>query len=214
MGRFCPPEVQRQRFEAAWATGELIPILSVFAGQILFPEANAIVAWMVREKIRAQVHDPEVARLLCPTDHPFATKRPCLDTGYFATFNRPHVRLVDLRSPPIRSITETGITLANVANQPDEAMPFDAIVYATGFDAMTGALVAVDITGRDGQTLRAKWANGPAELNAAGYCAPGCARRRRDSMPSAATPHNISDQRSGSGTAGTPEMSSAIQPWS
>ena len=160
MGRFCTPQLQRERFEAAWQTGELIPILGVFADQILFPEANAIVAGMVREKIRAVVHDPETARLLSPTDHAFGTKRPCLDTGYFATFNRPNVRLVDLRTRPIATITETGIRLAGEGA--DEAMHFDAIVYATGFDAMTGALVAVDITGRNGVTLRQKWAHGPA----------------------------------------------------
>ena len=154
-GRYSPPEVHRERFEAAWQTGELIPILGVFADQILFPDANAIVAEMVREKIRAVVKDPQTAELLCPKDHPFGTKRPCLDTNYYATFNLPHVRLVDLRSHPIRTITETGIALA------DETMEFDAIVYATGFDAMTGALVAVDIAGatvshssRSGRTAR------------------------------------------------------------
>ena len=155
MGRFSAPELQRERFEAAWQTGELIPILGVFADQILFPEANAIVAGMVREKIRSVVQDPQTAALLSPQDHPFGTKRPCLDTGYYATFNQPHVRLIDLRSRPIQRITESGIELA------DETMSFDAIVYATGFDAMTGAVVAVDITGRDGQTLKQKWAQGP-----------------------------------------------------
>jgi cation diffusion facilitator CzcD-associated flavoprotein CzcO/acetyl esterase/lipase len=154
-GRYSPPEVHRERFEAAWQTGELIPILGVFADQILFPDSNAIVAEMVREKIRAVVKDPQTAELLCPKDHPFGTKRPCLDTNYYATFNLPHIRLVDLRSHPIRTITETGIALA------DEMMEFDAIVYATGFDAMTGALVAVDIAGRDGLTLKQKWAHGP-----------------------------------------------------
>jgi cation diffusion facilitator CzcD-associated flavoprotein CzcO/acetyl esterase/lipase len=155
MGRFATPELRRERFEAAWQAGELINILGVFADQILFPEANELVAEGVREKIRAQVRDPQVAELLCPKDHPFGTKRPCLDTGYYATFNQPHVRLVDLRRHPIETITETGIALA------DEAMDFDAIVYATGFDAMTGAIVSVDITGRDGRTLKDKWAHGP-----------------------------------------------------
>ncbi|MEJ8852206.1 flavin-containing monooxygenase [Variovorax rhizosphaerae] len=154
-GRYSPPEVHRERFEAAWQSGELIPILSVFADQILFRDANAIVAGLVREKIRGVVQDPQIADLLCPTDHPFGTKRPCLDTGYYATFNLPHVRLVDLRRHPIQSITETGIELAG------EALAFDAIVYATGFDAMTGAIVSVDITGRDGLTLKQKWASGP-----------------------------------------------------
>ncbi len=156
MGRFAPAELQRERFEAAWASGELVPVLNVFADQILYPEANALVAEMVREKIRAEVRDPELARLLCPQDHAIGTKRPCLDSGYFATFNQPHVRLIDLRSRPITHITETGIALA------DEALDFDAIVYATGFDAMTGALVAVDIRGREGITLKDKWAHGPS----------------------------------------------------
>lgn len=154
-GRYSPPEVHRERFEAAWKTGELIPILGVFADQALFPDANAIVAEAVREKIRAVVKDPATAELLCPKDHPFGTKRPCLDTNYYATYNLPHVQLVDLRSRPIETITETGIALK------DGAMDFDAIVYATGFDAMTGAIVAVDITGRDGVTLKQKWAHGP-----------------------------------------------------
>jgi cation diffusion facilitator CzcD-associated flavoprotein CzcO/acetyl esterase/lipase len=154
-GRYSPPQVHRERFEAAWQTGELIPIGSVFADQILFPDANAIVAEKVREKIRAVVKDAQTAELLCPKDYPFGTKRPCLDTGYYATFNRPNVRLIDLRSRPIETITATGIALK------DEAMDFDAIVYATGFDAMTGAIVSVDITGRDGVSLKQKWAHGP-----------------------------------------------------
>jgi acetyl esterase/lipase len=154
-GRYSPPQVHRERFEAAWQAGELIPILSVFADQIQFPDSNAIVAESVREKIRAVVKDPQTAELLCPKDHPFGTKRPCLDTGYYATFNRPNVRPVDLRSRPIETITETGIALG------DEAMDFDAIVYATGFDAMTGAIVAVEVTGRDGVTLKQKWAHRP-----------------------------------------------------
>jgi cation diffusion facilitator CzcD-associated flavoprotein CzcO/acetyl esterase/lipase len=155
MGRYATTEVQRARFEAAWAAGELIDILDVFADQIVFPDANEIVAGMIREKIRAVVRDPATAELLCPRDFPFGAKRPCLDTGYYATFNQPHVRLVDLRRHPIRTLTETGIDLA------DESLAFDAIVFATGFDAMTGPIVAVDIAGRDARTLKQKWAQGP-----------------------------------------------------
>ena len=155
MGRFSTPQVQRERFEAAWQAGELVSIGGVFADQLVFPEANHIVAEMVREKIRATVENPQTAELLCPKDHAIGTKRACVDTGYYATFNQPHVRLVDLRSHPIDTITEAGIDLAG------ESLAFDAIVYATGFDAMTGALVSVDIAGRDGRTLKEKWANGP-----------------------------------------------------
>ena len=150
-----PPELRRERLEAAWAAGELFEILGVFNDQMVSPEANEVVAEFIREKIRSIVDDPETAELLCPKDHPFGTKRPCLDTNYYATFNLPHVRLVDLRSHPIRTITEHGIDLV------DESLEFDAVVFATGFDAMTGAIVSVDITGRDGATLKEKWAHGP-----------------------------------------------------
>jgi acetyl esterase/lipase len=101
------------------------------------------------------VKDPATAETLCPTNHFYGTKRPCIDTGYFETFNLPHVHLVDLRKDPIRTITETGIETAS------RTFAFDAIVFATGFDAMTGAIVAVDVAGRDGRTLKAKWAEGP-----------------------------------------------------
>ena len=155
------PEVRRERFEAAWAKGELFEILGIFNDQAISKAANDIVADMIREKIRGVVDDPATAELLCPKDHAFGTKRPCLDTNYFATFNKPHVRLVDLRSTPITTITETGLELSGGADAGGETLEFDAIVYATGFDAMTGAIVAVDITGRDGVTLRDKWVGGP-----------------------------------------------------
>ncbi|MGE0384139.1 MAG: alpha/beta hydrolase fold domain-containing protein, partial [Gammaproteobacteria bacterium] len=132
--------------------------ISIFADQGLFEDANALVAEYVRNRIRATVKDPAVADALCPKDHPFGTKRPCLDSGYYETYNRPNVRLVDLKRTPIASITETGIDIDD--GRGGESMAFDAIVYATGFDAMTGALVAVDITGRDGRTLKAEWAEG------------------------------------------------------
>ena len=148
-------EVRRERFEAAWQAGELFAILGVFNDQAVNPVSNQLVAEMIREKIRAVVSDPGVADLLCPTDYPFGTKRPCLDTRYFETFNQPHVRLVDLRTTPIVAVTEAGIDTA------EESFEFDAIVFATGFDAMTGPLVSVDVTGADGVTLRDKWERGP-----------------------------------------------------
>ena len=154
-GRYSEPQQQRERFEAAWQLGELVPILNVFADQLLFADANAIVAEMLREKIRATVQDPATAEALCPTSYPFGSKRPCLDSGYYDCFNQPHVRLIDLRQQPVESITETGIALQG------EDLAVDAIVYATGFDAMTGALAAVDIRGRGGLKLTDKWADGP-----------------------------------------------------
>jgi cation diffusion facilitator CzcD-associated flavoprotein CzcO/acetyl esterase/lipase len=149
------PEVRRERFEKAWEAGELFEILGVFADQAVNPAANEIVSEMIREKIRGVVHDPAIAELLCPKEHFFGTKRPCLDTNYYATYNLPHVRLVDLHRSPITTITEHGIEL------PGESLDFDAIVYATGFDAMTGAIVSVDIEGRGGVTLKDKWQHGP-----------------------------------------------------
>ena len=117
-------------------------------------EANDTMRKFVHGKIRSIVDDPEVAEALCPTNHYFATKRPCLDTNYFETYNLDHVTLVDLQKQPIATITETGI-------ETTEHMEFDAIVFATGFDAMTGAIVGVDIDGRDGESLRDAWAHGP-----------------------------------------------------
>jgi cation diffusion facilitator CzcD-associated flavoprotein CzcO/acetyl esterase/lipase len=156
LGVTASEAVRRERFEAAWEQGELFGILNVFADQGVNPASNDIVAEMIREKIRSIVKDPETAEMLCPRGHYFGTKRPCLDTGYFETFNLPHVRLVDLRKQPIVSITSGGIETAG------ESFAFDAIVYATGFDAMTGPLVAVDVEGRDGTSLKEKWADGPA----------------------------------------------------
>jgi cation diffusion facilitator CzcD-associated flavoprotein CzcO/acetyl esterase/lipase len=156
MGLTASELERRDRFEAAWEAGELFAMLGVFKDQSFNPASNEIVAEMVREKIRSAVDDPDTAEALCPKDHPFGTKRPCLDTNYFQTYNLPHVRLVDLRRTPIASITETGIDTV------EESFEVDAIVFATGFDAMTGPLVAVDIAGKGGLTLREKWADGPS----------------------------------------------------
>jgi cyclohexanone monooxygenase len=119
-------------------------------------EANAKVREFLHERIREKVQDPETARLLTPTAHPFGVKRVPLDSGYFETFNEPHVHLVDVRSNPIAEITATGVSL-----QDGTEHELDAIVYATGFDAMTGPLNRIDIRGRGGQLLREKWDDGP-----------------------------------------------------
>jgi cation diffusion facilitator CzcD-associated flavoprotein CzcO/acetyl esterase/lipase len=157
---FDVDEAERQRrFEKAWQMGDLLAPTQQFTDLQIDAEANEQFAEFVRGKIRAIVDDPETAELLCPKGYPFFTKRPCLDTNYFQTFNQDHVRLVDLHSQPIRSITESGIVFGDGDAQ--EQQDFDAIVYATGFDAMTGALVSVDIEGRDGMTLKEKWCAGP-----------------------------------------------------
>jgi cation diffusion facilitator CzcD-associated flavoprotein CzcO/acetyl esterase/lipase len=140
-------------YEAMWESGDLLP--PYFPDLLLNPAANETLCEFLRGKIRSIVKDPATAEALCPTDHFYGTKRPCLDSHYYETFNLPHVRLVDLRATPITAITPTGIdTTAG-------AFAFDAIVLATGFDAMTGAIVAVDVRGRDGRTLADKWAEGP-----------------------------------------------------
>jgi cation diffusion facilitator CzcD-associated flavoprotein CzcO/acetyl esterase/lipase len=145
----------RRRFEAAYATGEMIPLLSLWADQLANPTANEIVAEFVREKVAERLGDPELTESMLPRTYPIGAKRLCLDTNYYETFRLPHVRLVDLRRDPITTVTEAGIDTAR------ESFEFDAIVWATGFDAMTGAVVAVDITGHDGLTLEHKWEHGP-----------------------------------------------------
>jgi acetyl esterase/lipase/cation diffusion facilitator CzcD-associated flavoprotein CzcO len=148
-------EERTARYEAMWEAGELLGITGTFNDTLANAESNETLRQFIHGKIRSIVNDPEVAEALCPTNHYVGTKRACLDTNYYETYNLPHVRLVDLRKDPISTITETGIDTAN------ESFEFDAIVFATGFDAMTGAIVGVDITGRDGLTLKEKWADGP-----------------------------------------------------
>ena len=153
---FSVSETERQqRYEHAWQSGLLFETLTVYADVGINPAANHEFAEFVRNKIRSIVDDPQTAADLCPTDHPIGMKRPCLDTNYYATYNSPHVRLVNVRKHPIRQVTETGIDTA------DESFSFEAIVFATGFDAVTGAISAVDFRGRNGVALKDKWANGP-----------------------------------------------------
>lgn len=148
---------RRERFERAWAAGDLVHILTqLWADQAVDLDGNKIVQDLIREKIRAAVRDPETAAALTPDDHPFGAKRPCLDTNYYATYNRPNVTLVNLRQEPIKAITASGITTTR------RSVDLDVIVFATGFDAMTGAIRAVHpITGRGGKSLSDVWAEGP-----------------------------------------------------
>jgi cyclohexanone monooxygenase len=128
---------------------------AAFADLVLIEAANDTVAEFLRSKIRETVKDPATAELLCPKDYPFGTKRPCVDTRYFETFNRDNVTLVDVKSSPIEEITPAGLRTQ------DAEYEFDCLVFATGFDAMTGALLSIDIRGRSGQTLKEKWEGGP-----------------------------------------------------
>lgn len=142
-------------YEAAWQQGGL-GFRATFQDMMVDQAANDEAASFLRGKIRAVVHDPVTAARLTAFDHPFATKRPPIDTGYFETFNRGNVRLVDIRADPIARITKRGVRLES-----GEEIPLDIIVFATGFDALTGPLLKLAITGRDGTRLADAWAEGP-----------------------------------------------------
>jgi cyclohexanone monooxygenase len=147
------PDERERVFEARWALGGLL-FLGAFDDLLVSHDANAYAADFVRRKIRAVVKDPEVADLLAPKTL-IGCKRLCVDTGYFETFNRPNVTLVDISTAPIGSATATTLRAG------DTDYTIDDLVCATGFDAMTGALLAVDIRGRDGRSLADEWADGP-----------------------------------------------------
>lgn len=121
----------------------------------LEPEANELLSNFVAEKIRGRVDDPATAERLIPKDHGFGTKRVILESNYFETYNRSNVSLVDLKEEPIRRITPDGLETA------ERAYEFDVIILATGYDAVTGAFDRIDFRGRDGVTLRDRWAEGP-----------------------------------------------------
>jgi cyclohexanone monooxygenase len=147
------PEERERQYQEAWERGGL-PFLGAY-GDLLFEKAaNDTVAEFARRKIRELVKDATTAELLCP-DNVFGCKRLCVDTGYFETYNLPHVKLVDVSKTPIERFTARGIEVDGVE------YPLDAIVCATGFAAMTGSYDRMRITGRDGVTLAGKWRAGP-----------------------------------------------------
>ncbi len=147
-------EQRRREYETRWSRGGL-GFTATYVDLLTNPEANETAAEFCRAKIRAVVRDPAVAEVLVPRDYPVGTKRMCVDTRYYETFNRPNVTLVDIRSAPIEAITPEGL-----ATQ-ERTYAVDSLVFATGFDAMTGALLAIDIRGRGARTLRQAWAEGP-----------------------------------------------------
>jgi cyclohexanone monooxygenase len=149
-------EAERQQaYEAKWAEGGSISFLYSYTDLLLDKEANETASEFVRRKIRATVKDPKTADLLCPNDHPIGTKRLILDTDYYDTYNRDNVTLVDIKSKPIEEITPDGLRTA------DREYPLDAIVFATGFDAMTGAMKEIDIRTDAGISIKEKWEHGP-----------------------------------------------------
>lgn len=149
-------EAERQAiYEAAWEKGGL-QFRASFRDLLQDKAANDTAAAFLRSKIGEIVKDPATAAKLAAIDHPFATKRPPIDTGYFETFNRDNVALVDVRATPIERVTPAGIQTRDGTEY-----PLDIIVFATGFDAMTGPLLKMDIRGRDDVSLRDAWQAGP-----------------------------------------------------
>lgn len=142
-------------YENAWQFG-CFSLLTVYRDLLTDPAANETLCEFVRKKLRAAVNDPSVVDRLTPRDYPIGAKRMVLDTNYWATFNRPNVELVDLRATPIEQITAEGIKTT------DKEYPVDLIVFATGFDATTGSLLAMNITGIGGLSLKDAWAHGPS----------------------------------------------------
>jgi cyclohexanone monooxygenase len=147
-------EERRATYEDRWAKGGTA-FMASFTDLVTNKASNDTAVAFVHDKIRATVNDPAVAELLLPKNHPIGTKRICVDTNYYQTYNRPNVKLVDIKGAPIEEITPTGLRTGG------KEYELDAIVFATGFDAMTGALLKMGIVGRGGRSLAAKWADGP-----------------------------------------------------
>jgi cation diffusion facilitator CzcD-associated flavoprotein CzcO len=142
-------------FAAAWKDGDLNSLLFSYGDLMTDKAANDTISDFVRDQIRSTVADPELAEMLVPHNFSYGTKRPGLDTGYYATYNRDNVTLVDVTADPIVAITERGIKTAASDHE------LDIIVFATGFDAMTGALLRMELVGQDGVTLAGAWSEGP-----------------------------------------------------
>ncbi|WP_138921484.1 flavin-containing monooxygenase [Novosphingobium pentaromativorans] len=149
------PEEREAEFERRWQIGSP-NFLRAFKDISLDEEANEFAAEFVRRKIRETVKDPETAAKLIPTSHPIGSKRICVDNHYFEVFNRDNVGLVSIKEEPIVEITQNGIRTSAAE------YPLDAIVFATGYDAITGPLNAIDIRGREGRLLKDEWRDGPS----------------------------------------------------
>ena len=148
-------EDQRQElYTKRWAIGGT-GFLGSFNDLLTNADANYTAAEYVRQQIKRVVKDKETAEILCPRSYPIGTKRICIDTGYFETYNRENVNLVDISKKPIQRLVADGIIVD------DQLYAFDSIIFATGFDAMTGSIFNVDIKGRDGLALKEKWNAGP-----------------------------------------------------
>ena len=162
-----PPEERQAQYEKLWAEPGFKKWLANFYDVMMPGPANEDYAEFVRSKIRERVHDPEVAEKLVPKDHMFGSKRLPCESGYYEVYNRPNVLLVDVRESPIARITPAGLRLEN-----GQEYELDVIIFATGYDAVTGSLNKIHIEGIGGQVLKDKFANGPRTymgMSSAGY---------------------------------------------
>ena len=160
------PEEREREYRARWDRGGFGLWLGNYKDIFVTREANDTVSEWLREKIAERVDDPVTAEKLTPRDHAFGTKRVPLESNYYEAFNRDNVELVDVRAAPIREITPIGLRTQEAEYE------FDVLIFATGFDAMTGPLNRINIRGRGGQLLREKWAEGPRTylgLTSAGF---------------------------------------------
>ena len=158
------PEERRRRYEEGWRRGGINALSYAFTDFFADERANFTAQEFAREKIRGIVRDRSVANTLCPTHH-IGTKRTCVDIGYFETYNRDYVNLVDVRKSPITRVTPHGLQTTTGEYE------LDVVVFAIGFDAITGALLEIDIRGRDGLPLAEKWSEGPRSY--LGLCVAG-----------------------------------------
>ena len=149
------PEERRAALAGALERGGFQFLFTTFRDLMVNEEANEVAAEFLRAHIRSVVNDQATAELLCPRGYPFGAKRPPVEHGYYAAFNRPNVTLVDVRADPIAAITTRGLRTSTVEHD------FDVLIFATGFDSGTGALMAIDIRGRGSRSLKDAWANGP-----------------------------------------------------
>lgn len=148
-----PPEERQQTYEDRWAKGGFA-IGGAYVDMLMVKEANDTFVDFIAGKVRSIVKDPKTAEKLIPRTYPVGSKRICVDTGYFQVYNQPNVTLVDISQAPV-TVTPKGVKTN------DTEYEFDCLIFALGFDAMTGALSKIDIRGRNGQTLKETWEGGP-----------------------------------------------------
>jgi cation diffusion facilitator CzcD-associated flavoprotein CzcO/acetyl esterase/lipase len=150
-----PPEERRKVYDQFYDGGGFRLVVSTYGDLLVSKEANDTIAEYLRDRVRERVDDPATAELLCPTDHPYASKRAPFESGYYETFNRENVALVDVASAPIERITARGVKTSEAEYE------LDVLILAIGFDALTGPLLDLGVVGRDGRTLQEKWGDEP-----------------------------------------------------